>query len=333
MTPLAGAWMTRERLYVVQHLPIGTSLPLPASAGARDLLHELLGLPDDIDPVAWLARERAAAVARQALRLELLRFQSALTEWHATRQSGRLRGQRSRPYRNLLDVPADLELFAALKTDEAPSEPIITALVRQIRAYRGPVPGPRGLLSELLPLSPEPEPIAWVATNRAYTAALITIGALLDQIRPQPSLDIGQVLGRRRVRRVVHTPRRGRIVVDGLRLGSAGFSLWLQVGLRGLSLEAVDDVQAFWAWLGFGRVVDDQGWTYLARHRAIRPGTRLVGRADERITLVFYPEIAAGSRLLTLHAIPVPLPDENRWVHTDRAVQQQSAAVLQIPLT
>jgi hypothetical protein len=51
---LIGERRLHEQLRAMRHLRPGTQMPQPTGAVARDLLADLLRLPDATDPLAWL---------------------------------------------------------------------------------------------------------------------------------------------------------------------------------------------------------------------------------------------------------------------------------------
>src|SRR5215211_6474583 len=61
----------REQLRALRHLPAETEFPRPNDPELVELLDELLGLPDDADPLAWLTEHRSELAARVELREQL----------------------------------------------------------------------------------------------------------------------------------------------------------------------------------------------------------------------------------------------------------------------
>lgn len=319
MFPTLSKTRLREDLRALRHLPAGTWLPQPATQEERELLAELLRLPDDEDPLRWLPAERGPLMARVALweMLQLLERRVVGLQRGVARRGWAIPEGEQAVFGDLLRLPPDAEPFALLNTDATPSPELLRSILKQLRTIRDAPPGtlPRepardeqqALLQALLQLPGEVDPLRWLQAEHSDAVAGATLGRLIEQCRPTRTAHIGALMRIRRPGRVVRIPRGVRIAIKELILGEEGFTLSASLRLTPPSaMLPIWGDRLMLAWSGFNRVVDDRGHHYLLRHYEMGVSTQLWW-LRERLRMTFYPAVAPQATALSFTSSPAVL--------------------------
>ncbi len=292
----------RCNLQALRRLPPGTPLPQPPDPEEQQLLADLVRLPEETEPIAWLRGKRGALSARIALcaTLDLLRILAwppltalypalpdaeqavlrDLMEMLDESNNGRVTG--------LLRAIVDrLHTLPELPTYLASARPIAADLAQR-------------LLVDLVALPAGVDPLAWLQAERAQTAARLVFAKVLMQGLPQPPPAIARPRVYAHPTYVRRTDRFQAMVYE-VAFGDEGFVLRISAHL------AVPDVPSWLpgqlpAWVGFDRVVDDQGYRYVVRFTSMEAGSAewcgdplpVVFRraAFEKLRLACYPAVS-----------------------------------------
>lgn len=305
----------RQQLYALRHLPQGTRLPEPATQFERQLLRDLMELPDEIDPLAWL-RDRADIRTAQLtlwilMRVLALRIKSfrSLGDTSLFRSEQRL----LQPFEDARTSALDLAIdFDRPELDIGAAETVLgqlSVLWRErsvgLGSDRNELEDHDQLLWSLLELPEKEDPIRWIASNHGDVAASMTLGYLLDQTNPS------KIMPRQRS----ETGRSGSIdpialardddqvwvLIENVTFYASGFTLTMRYRLSPPMLAGSPDGPdsgAKLTWLGFTRARDDKGNTYL------RYGLQSRGDREKRQTLRFYPAVVSEATELTFEATP-----------------------------
>ena len=297
----------------MRQLPPGTILPAPSDPEERQLLAELLGLPDDVAPLRWLAAERGHTVALLALRRMLQSL--GRTAAGAARALAEGRGV-SEDYRGAL---APLAPLRVLDRDPLPDAATVREMLRALRAAGDPHQLPAraqhderaSLLAEILQLPEGTDPLGWLAAERGDLVARATLRDLLHAALPPAFRPLAAPIARLRPRQPLYLGADLRGSIGGLEFGRDGFAITIR--LRS-PLERTPTSGAGWRlpfWNGFERVTDDRGARYLIQRAGWRAGTALQwwrrGWYAQHLRLTCYPAVAPGARTLTFSALPVTL--------------------------
>src|SRR5258708_2174967 len=93
-------------LHALRHLPAGTILRDPFDSAERELLADVLALPEGVDALRWARAERGPLIARATLRRALLSLRATLSASEILRGQGRSVGRRHVALLgHLLDLP------------------------------------------------------------------------------------------------------------------------------------------------------------------------------------------------------------------------------------
>lgn len=308
-----------EDLRALRHLsPHAAPLPLLTDATERQLLAELLALPDAIEALRWLRAERGEVVARLALQHEVRQLVTVISGvWHAVQAGQDANVVQDRALIDLLSrlgQRATLErLVAAAGLPLALSEQVV-GHAQQLRAKlptiasAGQQSDERGhLMHELLQLAVDQDPVRWLVTERGEMVATISLERIFAQLRPS-STGAQPRSGRlRRPRGLLTAPRGVRLTIEEIAFGETGFSLTLRARFaRHLASPRPEGDRRMLTWLGFERVSDDQGYAYLPQIDELS-STLLLWGSEERLRMSFFPAVAPAAQTLTFLAAPVML--------------------------
>jgi hypothetical protein len=202
-------------LQTLRHLPPGTEFTRPHSPDEQALLHDLLSLGDDADPLAWLVQERRQLTAQIALHHVLLKVKC-----HVSR--GRRRAANE-------EVAAEGAFLGAIISLEEDAEPFILVeaasispdtlrrALRQLQAARHLPPESvtvtpdlnewQRLASELLDLAESADPLHWIAEERPAVAAREVLGHAIAQCRRPREFIAGEIIEQQFPTAVVEVPR------------------------------------------------------------------------------------------------------------------------------
>ncbi len=304
----------REQLRTLRRLPTDTRLYLPVRREERQLLHHLVRLPDDTDPLQSLQGDLGGVTARTALHsmLEELRSRS-----HVQRRARRL-GEIPEESEQLLlghlwRLPKDAAPFSRLRKDVVASETELWEVLRQVRALRGLPPvasfplqvskGSDRVLVDLLQLPEHINPVEWLQDTHRELIAWYVLRNLLCATAPPRGLAAGDAIGkplhRLRPRVVIRDDNRVRVSVDRVILSSHGFLVDLNVWLSAESeVQASDTLYRDLVWLGFDRVSDNRGYHYLLQD------FESDGVSYQRLRMTFYPAVAQDATELSFASMP-----------------------------
>ncbi len=303
----------REHLRAMRHLPPGTVLTSLSETDERQLLDELLGLPDDVAPLRWLIAERGQLAALIALRQILLRL--------ARRAEGAalaLAEGRSVPEDEWRAL-APLAPLRYLGRDPLPDATMVRETLQLLRTASDPHRLPASpqqdeelsLLTAILQLPEGSDPLHWLASERGAFVARMALRDVLYAALPPAFAPLGGSPARLRPRQTLRLRRDIRLSIDTLDFGRDGFAI--AVHLR-LPLERPPTGERGWRlpfWPGFERVTDDRGYRYLIQRAEFQGETRAQwwhrGWYRERLRMTCYPAVSPGVTTLTFSALPVTL--------------------------
>jgi len=285
------------------HLPPGAQLPYPAAAEERQLLADLVHLPDETDPFRWLLSERGEQVALIALRRSLRLVHATATGRHRASQQG---------------WPGAIGFHAALFPGAG--DPAVASLpaVQQLRVLRDGTSArptspagelgadPWRLLQDLLVLPEEADPLGWLRQQRAEAIAMLAVEELLEQNRPSSTLQVGPSVRTPHRLRPPRAPHGVAMAVDEFVLGDVGFRFAARLRLSAGSRSQPRDERLRLLWPGFTVVRDDLGYRYVQRCAEVSIG-RWLWYSQEMLHMAFYPALAPGASRLIFEAHPMIL--------------------------
>ena len=215
-TAIVAELKLQDRLTALRNVRPGTRLARLKDGLAQGLLQELLGLPEDVDALRWLAAERGAAVALLTLQKSLrfaemmygsdneiaslpppFNLESALESRHQEWQEkyGGLYGA-------LLtaEVGWTAPTQAIHSSDDVSARRCLVEVLRKLRRESGlpteaaPTrsqvdPGVKTLLGDLLRLPDTTDPAQWLQDNRPALCARLTLSDILRGAVPTEPMD------------------------------------------------------------------------------------------------------------------------------------------------
>ena len=324
----------QDRMTALRNLRPGTRLSWPEGDLSREVLRELLSLPESIDVLRWLEAERGAAVALLAIEQSLdmagmmYGAQNRIVSGMLTREQERqvhqsLQDKYGAMYGSLLQSDED---WAASKrwsdTVDGPSEHrrLVDALMRFRRKIGLPTetspsrsqvdPGPDTLLADLLRLPDSTDPVRWLQDHRLSLAARLVLEHLLQRVVPMEDLVVSAINGSplRSIRPRVHIRSNGRLHVKVRQIDilELGFALHLRVRFslpRGWSSAKQPGI--IWQWEGFRSIRDNAGHHYVVQVASMNTSNQMWWWNGDQ-TLVCWPALE-DARELTLEAQPAYL--------------------------
>jgi len=330
--PPAGARRLHLQLEAMRHLPPGTVLPQPASVLDRQLLADLLALPEEADPLRWTRDERGVAAGALTLRLLLERAREVCRssgirppgwpplprEYHAILGDLLDRTSGGDPWHDLPPDPAVAVDHARLR-----------ATLREVRHARGhPPAGPAAqeewlqLLTIVLDLPDADDPVAWLAGEASATSVHLALTHVLDQCLPARDALWPDRPARLTLRPMARLRSSGgiRVMVTQVLFTETGGALRLNARLPVRALRRSHKVEGLVpSWRGFDRVVDDRGYHYLVWATETHGGTDLLGW-KQGITLALYPAIVPEATELTFLAQPIVIEAHGHDRAADRVI-------------
>jgi hypothetical protein len=314
--PVYNVRLLRDQLVAMRQLPPGTQLPQLAAQDERQLLSELLRLPDEVDPLRWLQTERGPLIARVLLRKELQRLKGRVVGQRRVNQAGwTVPEEQQALLGGLEDLPEDAAQFARIEEHPEASPEVLRNVLQQLRALRNPSAPPtppvaskdqlgqlQHLLSDLLSQPDRVDPLPWLQVERSALAAVVALSHVLQQSRPPPTLEVGTTLHIVKPRKVLRAPNHSFIKIEELVWGTEGFAITLHAWPRGQQEARPAGVDRIhWTWLGFNRIIEDRGYHYAVQHRELGVGSGLFGREWSRkhLRMAFYPAVAPDATALT----------------------------------
>lgn len=308
-----------ERLRALRHLPPGTSLPSMRTLrrDERELLQELLALSDETDLLAWLQQRAARRVARIALRLVLGDLVGMSDEVRQAAEKSVPAPDYEVLLGGLLEPEHNTALHKELETLDQGGDDTDEQLRRAWRRVQlvcGHLPSSgvrlrdehEVVLSELLQLPGEGDPLAWFETSQATFAARRVLSHLVDRFEVmRDSLAAMPTVKRLCVRQRLHPLDGVEIAIQELHLKPAGFLVNASVKLEPRRLGLAEGTSVIWH--GFERIVDQSGAHYLTWVERLNAGSASFGLYEEQLTLAGYPALAAGCHEINFFCLPLQL--------------------------
>jgi hypothetical protein len=309
--------LIRTQLQAMRHLPPGTTFPQPTNNKLRQLLEDLLSLPEEIDPFAWAQKERGNLIAELAFRFSLGQFIRMNRQYqHIAATSP----QRTLSLGALLITPAD-EPFWSQWAEEAldaiPLDRLLTAF-SQLRERHQSQPqttrmNPTGsnyqqLLSNLMDLPPTVDTMQWLQDESGRVTTALVLSNMLSQCRPSHGfLQSGVTLRQWYPRETALSTPEIQINVNEVTLKENGFALQVEISFSAQSLpwRAGEEGKLSLFWSGFDRVVDNLGYHYLVIFDEGESSSPRFGWYRERLSLACYPAIVPQATELTCSAEPI----------------------------
>lgn len=304
-----------EQLRAMRHLPPSTELPQPASREQRQLLTDLLRLPEEVDPLQWLQAERGPVIVHIALQQELRSIKLRALGARRARSVGVVVPADELAFLgDLPNLPEDAAPFAALDQNAETSPETMHRVLEQLRDARTGSSQTRETVvagrpnqrfaADLLNLSNDIDPLRWVQDERGVYAAAATLWHVLEACRPARTLLVGSVREVKHPMDVLESSGLVHAVIAEIVFAEGGFSIEAHIHVSTDALPRPSDVEHLTAtWEGFDRVVDDRGYSYLRQHsepRTVGNG----GGTDETLRMAFYPAVAPNATMLTFSSTP-----------------------------
>ena len=324
----------QDRMTALRNLRPGTRLSWPEGDLSREVLRELLSLPESIDVRRWLEAERGAAVALLAIEQSLdiagmmygaqNRIVSGMLtreqerqvhqslqdkygamygallrsdeDWGAPKQRGDT-GEAASEHRHLVDALTRLRRKIGLPTETSPSRSQVD-------------PGPDTLLADLLRLPDSTDPARWLQDHRLSLSSRLVLEHLLQGAFPMGDLVLSATNGSslRSIRPKVHTRSKGllHVKVQQIDILELGFALHLRVRFslpRGWSSAKQPGIIRQWE--GFRSIRDNAGHHYVVQVASMNTSNQMWWWHGDQ-TLVCWPALE-DARELTLEAQPAYL--------------------------
>lgn len=330
MPSLYNDRLLNNTLRALRHVPVGTGLPQPIGTEDRQLLADLLALPDNVRAERWLQDERGSIIALITLRKTLHRLRSDILGEQRSRWEGWIRPEVfEQRLGGLARLPLDAEpLVNAERNALSMSADDLRNILGQLWQLRQPINGPRipsstddpskqalWLPHDLMHLTNDDDPIEWLQRERGTLSAEITLSYIINQCQPMRTPAVGMQTEWRSLRQrlwVFDKDAIAAVTLREIRFGRGGFSLSTSLWLRTWDrLSAQQSKERMLTWMGFDRIADDIGNEYLLKHTEVET-LLLFGWSREYLTMAFYPAVAEGAKMLTFASDPFILEVEGR---------------------
>ena len=324
----------QDRITALRNLRPGTRLSWPEGDLSREVLRELLSLPESIDVLRWLEAERGAAVALLAIEQSL---DMAGMMYGAQNRivSGMLTSEQERQVHQSLQDKYGAMYGPLLRSDEdwgapkqrgdtvdGPSEHrhLVDALTRLRRKIGLPTetspsrsqvdPGPHTLLADLLRLPDSTDPARWLQDHRLSLSSRLVLEHLLQGAFPMGDLVLSATNGSslRSIRPKVHTLSKGllHVKVQQIDILELGFAVRVRVRFRlPKGWPSAKQPRIVRQWEGFRSVRDNAGHHYVVQVASGGVSNQIWWWHGDQ-TLVCWPALE-DTRELTLEAQPAYL--------------------------
>lgn len=324
----------QDRMTALRNLRPGTRLSWPEGDLSREVLRELLSLPESIDVLRWLEAERGAAVALLAIEQSL---DMAGMMYGAQNRivSGMLTSEQERQVHQSLQDKYGAMYGPLLRSDEdwgapkqrgdivdGPSEHrhLVDALTRLRRKISLPAetspsrsqvdPGPDTLLADLLRLPDSTDPARWLQDHRLSLSSRLVLEHLLQGAFPMGDLVLSATNGSslRSIRPKVHTRSKGllHVKVQQIDILELGFAVRVRVRFRlPKGWPSAKQPGIVRQWEGFRSVRDNAGHHYVVQVASGGVSNQIWWWHGDQ-TLVCWPALE-DARELTLEAQPAYL--------------------------
>ncbi len=313
----------RAQVIALRHLPPETWLPKPVHLPDRELVAQLLALPDEADPFQWLQFHHSELAARVLLWKALDTLHSLVRGIPLARRTGipLQAGKRESWLGNLLELEEGAEPYLAM-VDSHPTtiSPDLLREVfsqwRRLRQAGPPLPHLESTSEDLMPLLPlldelfrlpeTSDPLQWIQQERSHLAAYVTLSHILGEIRPPDPLVLNSEGKIPLPVKVLH-PKISQQMADltvemhEIVLGRNSFTLELRTSLPNRLLQDALGPGLGIRWQAVEQVVDDGRNHYVVWHALQEGGTRW-HRYELSLRLVCYPAPAASAREITLES-------------------------------
>lgn len=289
----------------LRHLPPGAHLLSPALEEGRQLLDELVPLPQTVDPRLWLRQERPDLTAQLAIYASLLE----LRKWIEVVRHASWYGFVTKPKIPVViddERPSDV-LLGRISREQLPSRETLAQVLNDLQPLatsdNGERPSPTmTLLAEVLGATREADvnPFDWVRDNQPELAGLIALRHILDescprlvstQIGPTASIDLSAA-------RLQPAPYFSLILAEVI-IARDAFVVHATTRIRidQLPTEVRSGYHVHLSWSGFDQVVDDAGRSYMLKsggsHSIGDPG-----QSEQRVSMRYEPTILPEAREL-----------------------------------
>lgn len=309
-----------EQLVSLRHLPPNTWLPKPSFQADNKLVTDLLQVPDESDPLAWLKQNKNDLIAKLLLWTALKRIRSFIRSANLADRAGY-----STPFDayeqwmgNLLHIPEDAELFHQLKNTHPAtvSSELLRSSFQELHTLRGRNGGKTlrettnneiwFLLDDLFQQPETADPLQRVKDEHNHLAAIETVRYAIARILPPRQMLVGKTaIGV--VKNTLHPAKRVQaegvsVELREIAFGQSSFALSLQtrVSSRRFSLPRNLPGKGIW-WQGVERVTDDLGHHYLICHRPEEGGNRRWW-FNQSLQLICYPALDPAATEITLNS-------------------------------
>lgn len=309
----------QERLLTLRHLPPGTSLPQIVIREDRQLLEEILQLPDEIDVFSWLQENSKRHRANIALRVIIEQLCMMCRDIHASASKIPVPDYYQQLFGGLLELSEGEFPFSTVKNlpDRNDEGKRLYDFLQQLQAsyQRSPVPSQpfQGrterdqVFADLLRLPPDTDPILWLKNTHALFVTLLILSHLLSRFsEPYGSLAALSTISTMKVKEHLRPSPAIDVTVERITFKSEGFLLQARVTLspeRFMSREEI--TSSNFTWQGFERVLDNHGYHYLTWIEEMHSGRANFKKQQEQITMAFYPAPSTSVRELTFSCQPV----------------------------
>ena len=308
-----------SRLRALRHLPPGTPLPVLNNPEERQLLQDLLQLPENTDYFRWLQEQAPDRLSRIMLTIlighifTLVQYMdnipADIAEPHYYQQ---LLGN----IPTLLQDEAIKQQWQTIQQDPKDVQELLLLFQQMQTSYRNsrhtnPEITPRKdfdqLLLDLLRLPFEIEPLIWLQKEQLTFMPSFVLSHLLQHFEVTKGILLEQPTLRRIAIHHHFQPAPGlSIKIQQLLVKPDGFLVEAQLHfIRPKLILAGQPQPGIFLWYGFDQVVDNNGYHYLTWDEIFRSGGGSFHRDEEELTMAFYPALASSVTELTFSSQPV----------------------------
>jgi hypothetical protein len=309
----------QERLHTLRHLPPGTSLPQIVIREDRQLLDEILQLPDDIDVFSWLQENSNRSLTNIALRVIIEQLCMMCRDIHTAASEIPVPDYYQQLFGGLLNLSKDDFPFSTVKSlqDRNDEGKRLYDFFRQLQASYQQSPAPSQpfqgrterdqVCADLLRLPPDTDPIFWLKNTHTLFVTQLILSHLLSRFsEPYGSVTALSTISMMKLKEHLRPSPAIDVTVERILFKSEGFLLQARATLspkRFMSREEI--ASSNFTWQGFERVIDNHGYHYLTWIEEMHSGRANFRKQQEQITMAFYPTPGTTVRELTFSCQPV----------------------------
>ena len=309
----------QARLHTLRHLPPGTSLPQIIIGEDRQLLEEILQLPDEIDVVSWLQENSNRHLANIALRVIIEQLCRMCRDIRASASKIPVPDYYQQLFGGLLELSEGGFPFSTVENlpDRNDEGKRLYDFLQQLQAsyQRSPVPlqlfqgrtERDQVFADLLRLPPDTDPLFWLKNTHPLFVTRLILSHLLSRFsEPYGSLAVLSTVSTMKVKEHLRPSPAIDVTVERITFKSEGFLLQAHVTLSPERFMPREEIASSnFTWQGFEKVIDNHGYHYLTWIEEMHSGRANFKKQQEQITMAFYPAPGTSVRELAFSCQPV----------------------------